>query len=294
MFKHNHQFVAMGGPCAIYFWHHSKQADEIKRTLEQEVRRLEFKFSRFKATSLVSQINRGEHNGSSLDDETTALLNYAQQCFEISDGLFDITVGSFREIWDFKSGKTPNESEILTVKNKVGWHKVGWNGQCVNLLKGTELDFGGLVKEFAADRLVALLQEHQATGLVNLAGDIAVTGRQVEGQPWPISIVHPRAKGKVIATVNLEGGAIACSGDYERFMYINGKRYHHLINPLTGWPDTESLASVSVITQNCIMAGSITTIAMLKGERAKEWLDEIALPYLAIRKDCSIFGSIEV
>ena len=151
-----------------------------------------------------------------------------------------------------------------------------------------------MVKEFAVDRLVNILLEHNAIGLVNLAGDIGVTGLQPDRTPWHISIVHPRETSQVIATVPLYEGAIACSGDYERFMLVNGQRYHHIINPKSGYPSLESLASVSVIGQKCLMAGSISTIAMLKGAQAQCWLQDMELPYLAVTTDLSIFGSIEV
>lgn len=294
MKKFTHEFIAMGGPCEISFWTDPDNARLLKLTLEQEVRRLEAKYSRFSEKSLLSQINQGLFNRQPLDDETTALLNYAQQCYELSDGLFDITVGSYRSVWDFKSNKLPAAEELAKVKERVGWLNVGWDGQTLLMSHQTELDLGGMVKEFAVDRLVNLLLEQQAIGLVNLAGDIGVTGLQVDGRPWHISIVHPRVDGGVIATVELHGGAIACSGDYERFMIVDGCRYHHLINPRTGYPSLDSLASVSVITQNCLMAGSISTIAMLKGDQAKDWLQEIELPYLAITADLSLFGSIGV
>ncbi|MFQ3281111.1 FAD:protein FMN transferase [Reinekea sp.] len=294
MNKFTHEFIAMGGPCEVSFWLASNNAHSLKDCLEREVRRLETKYSRFDETSLLSQINQGKFNRQPLDEETTALLNYAQQCYELSDGLFDITVGSFRSVWNFKINKLPSLEEIEEVRSRIGWPNIGWDGQTLEILNQAELDLGGMVKEFAVDRLVNILLEHQAIGLVNLAGDIGVTGLQVDGSPWHISVVHPRVEGGVIATVELHGGAIACSGDYERFMIVDGCRYHHLINPKTGYPSLDSLASISVITQNCLMAGSISTIAMLKGAQAKAWLQEMELPYLAIEADLSLFGSIGV
>jgi thiamine biosynthesis lipoprotein len=106
--------------------------------------------------------------------------------------------------------------------------------------------------------------------------------------------VHPRQINESIATVQLQGGAITSSGDYERFMMVDGHRYHHILNPKTGFPELEGFASVSVIAEKCLLAGSISTIAMLKGKYAKQWLDDMALPFLAVSSNLKLFGSIEV
>jgi thiamine biosynthesis lipoprotein len=142
------------------------------------------------------------------------------------------------------------------------------------------LDLGGIVKEYAADRSCTLCKEHGiAHGLINLGGDIAVIGPHVNGEPWQIAIRHPTKADASLAILLLSSGALASSGDYERFQIIDGQRYGHIINPLTGWP-TRDLVAVSVQADFCLVAGSAATIAMLKENKGKRWLRELGLKHL--------------
>jgi thiamine biosynthesis lipoprotein len=291
---YKHQFKAMGGPCQCHLWHDSESAaDTLFETLEQEVLRLERKYSRFRTDSLISKINTGQFNGVRLDEETTGLLNFAQDCFELSGHVFDLTVGSLRKVWDYNSGSLPEPDALNTLLSTVGWGRLGWDGHSLTVPDNMELDLGGLVKEFAVDRLVGMLNERQVSGLVNLAGDIAVSGPSLDGSAWKVAISHPREKG-AIAWVELITGSIAGSGDYERYMIVDGVRYSHILRPDTGYPAKNSLSSVSVIADQCLLAGAVSTIAMLKGEHAQHWLDEMALPYLAFDQALKPFGTVEV
>jgi thiamine biosynthesis lipoprotein len=144
-----------------------------------------------------------------------------------------------------------------------------------------ELDFGGFVKEYAADRAVELCREHGARhGMVDLGGDLAVIGPHPDGKPWIVGIRDPRAPQSAMASVRLAGGGIATSGDYERAMVVDGVRYTHVLDPRTGSPVT-GLRSVSVVAERCLVAGTATTVAMLKGALdGARWLDELGLPNL--------------
>jgi thiamine biosynthesis lipoprotein len=288
-----HSFNAMGGPCEVHFWHEEgQQPDSIQSLLETEVRRLEKKYSRYNSKSLLSKINRGELNGEPLDEEIAGLLNYADQCFELSDHMFDPTVGILRKVWRYNTPKLPDSSELEVLLNDIGWKRLNWNGTSLVLPPKMELDLGGIVKEFAADRLVAILRECGVSGLVNLAGDIAVSGPPPNESAWKIAIKHPRKEG-AIAKIKLATGAIAGSGDYERFIEVDGQRYSHLLRPDTGYPAENSFSSVSVIASSCLIAGSVSTVAMLKGGEGLKWLDEMELPYLAFDQSLKAYGSIE-
>ncbi len=295
MVLHNHAFVAMGGPCSVHYWAYADvDTNIINGLLETEVRRLEEKYSRFRADSLLSQLNSGLLNERPLDDETKALLNYVDQCFTLSDQLFDPTIGVLQRVWNFHGNALPNPEKLALAKSKLGWSKLQWNGQTLTVPEGYYVDLGGVVKEFAADRLVALLKENQLSGLVNLAGDIVISGLQPKQTPWSVAIRHPRAGG-AIAHVDIGVGSLAVSGDYERFMECEGRRYCHLIRPDTGYPPNNGLCSVSVIADNCLMAGAISSIAMLnEKENALAWLNELSLPYLAFDQSLNSFGSIKV
>jgi thiamine biosynthesis lipoprotein len=159
--------------------------------------------------------------------------------------------------------------------------KIPWKSPRLTFtLPGMEFDFGGIGKEYAADRAAAVCKdlgvEH---GLINLAGDISVIGPGPDGQPWPVDINHPRRPEMSIADVSIERGSLATSGDYERFIEVNGKRYCHILDPATGWP-ASGLSSVSVAAAQCLVAGSISTIAMLKGDKGAEWLKDLNVPHV--------------
>ena len=141
------------------------------------------------------------------------------------------------------------------------------------------LDFGGIGKEYAADQAAAIcLSLGVRHGVVDLGGDVVVLGPHPDGQPWSVKIRHPRLPGLALAEVMLERGAMATSGDYERFLLLDGKRYCHILNPRTGWP-AEGLSSVSVVAEQCLVAGSVATIAMLKGSDGVAWLSGLGLRY---------------
>jgi thiamine biosynthesis lipoprotein len=292
-----HSFSAMGGPCRLRLEVDNDQhAQAAIAAAEAEVRRLERKYSRYLPDSLTSQINRAAGDGVpvSIDEETAGLLHYAHTAWQQSDGLFDLTSGVLRRAWDFKSGRCPTRLEVDALLPLVGWERVQWNEHSVSLpLSGMELDFGGCVKEYAADSAAAQLRRQGvASALVDLAGDMAAVGAPVGLQGWPVGIRHPAGKDSAVAQVLLPDGGLASSGDYARCLEIDGKRYGHILHPRTGWP-AGGLVAVSVLAGQCLVAGSSATIAMLKpADEALDWLAGLGLPWLAIDADLQCSGSL--
>jgi len=159
---------------------------------------------------------------------------------------------------------------------------------------GMELDFGGFGKEYAVDRAARILAESGArSALVNLAGDLAVIGAQPDGSPWRVGVRHPRKAGMALASIPVSSGAVATSGDYERFVEVDGVRHCHILDPRTGL-SARGFQSVTVHAPSCLVAGSATTVAMLKGrEEGLEWLGALGLPYLAVLGDGTIVNRFE-
>lgn len=284
-------FRGMGGPCDLAVF---GAPDSFLSRLEQEIVRLEQRYSRYRPDSLVSDINRTAGTARTLDAETAGLLNYADQCYRLSDGLFDITAGALRRAWDFHKQRLPEAAALASACADIGWHRVEWNGEQLRLQPGMEIDLGGIVKEFAADRLVTLMADAGYAGMANLAGDIAVTGPRPDGQPWMLGVRDPHGSDRALARVALERGGLASSGDYERGFTHQGVRYSHILNPVTGWPVTQAPRSVTVIADHCIMAGSLATIAMLKGKDAESWLAELEVPFLLCDASLTVSGSLNV
>lgn len=292
----SHAFVAMGSPCEIQLYAcNQAQADQVFKNAVADIWRLESRYSRYRRESLLSTINSVAASGGRIevDEETACLLNYAETCYRQSDGLFDITSGILRRAWHFPRGQPPDRSEIDALLEAVGWHRLIWKSPVLEFpVPGMELDLGGVVKEYAADRVAGLCRDaglHH--GLVNLGGDIHVIGPRIDGSPWRIGIQHPRQKGALIQTLTLHRGGLASSGDYERCIILNGVRYSHILNPKTGWP-VRYLASVSVVADFCVVAGSASTIAMLKEQAGPPWLEELGLPHYWVDERGDVGGSL--
>lgn len=286
----------MGSPCSIQLYAGSaKKAKRAAKIAMDDVYRLEANYSRYRADSFLSEINRTAAQGGSItvDDETAGLLDYAATCYLQSDGLFDITSGILRRVWDFKSGSIPAQETIQALIAKIGWYKLNWQRPILTFtIPGMEIDLGGVVKEYAVDRAASLCREAGIRhGIVNLGGDIKIIGPHHDGSPWRIAIRHPRRSDGVLQTLLLYSGALASSGDYERCITVNGVRYGHVLNPKTGWP-VSYMAAVSVVGEFCVVAGSASTIGMLKEEQGPGWLDELGLPHLWVNVQGVIGGSL--
>jgi FAD:protein FMN transferase len=286
MDSYGFRFQAMSSVCEIRLDGDDEEAlaNAAQQAID-EVHRIESKYSRYRADSIVSRINAaaGHDTPVEVDDETGALLNFAGQLHGLSDGLFDITSGVLRRAWDFKSGRLPDAAALQALLPLIGWSQVAWQNRRIQLPRaGMELDFGGFGKEYAADRAMAVLAAAgQAQGFVNLGGDIRVLGPRADGSAWHFGIQHPRQAEGAIAGVDMVEGALATSGDYERFFELDGRRYCHILDPHTGWP-VSSWASISVTAPACVAAGALSTIAMLKGEQALDFLATQGATCLAV------------
>jgi FAD:protein FMN transferase len=258
----------------------------------EEVRRVEEKYSRYREASVVSRIN-AQAGGApvAIDEETARLLDFADACWRQSAGLFDVTSGVLRRAWRFEAGRAvPAQAALDALLPLIGWERVERTREAVRLpVRGMELDFGGFGKEYAVDRAALALREVGApSALVSLAGDLAILGAQPDGTPWRIGIRHPRLEDVAIATLPVASGAIATSGDYERYLEVDGVRHCHVLDPRTG-RSARGFRSVTVHAETCIVAGSASTIAMLEGRDAGlEWLDGLALAHFCVLEDGAI------
>jgi thiamine biosynthesis lipoprotein len=259
-------------------------ADELAQLAVAEVRRIERTYSRYRTDSIVSRINAaaGRYRVE-CDAETAQLLAYADHLYRASDGLFDITSGVLRRAWDFRHPRVPAPDELAPLLALVDWPAVRREDGGIFLPRaGMEIDFGGFGKEYAADRACALLlQSGVRHGYVNLGGDMRFVGPQPDGRPWAIGIQDPRKPDGIVASIAVSQGALATSGDYERFFDIDGTRYCHVLNPRTGMP-VSYWRSVSVLAPLAVLGGSVSTIAMLKEADGLSFLAASGLAYFAI------------
>ncbi len=291
-------FFAMGSPCSL--WLYADDDDKARRAAGaaiDEVRRIERAYSRYLTDSLLGEINRVARTGGdiSVDPETALLIDHAFCAHALSDGLFDVTSGRMREIWNDEIKSVPHASEIASRLACVGLEKVAWLRPRLSFsVPGIELDLGGIAKEYAADRAAAICASAGSRhGLINLGDDISIIGPHPDGSPWRVGVCDPFGGGEAIATLFVAEGGVATSGDYERYFEVEGRRFSHLIDPRTGWP-VEGLPSVTVAAPSCLLAGMASTIAILKGEAGPQWLRATGAAHLYVEETGELGGSIRM
>ncbi len=275
----------MASPCEVLLECDAESlARELFEMARGEAERIEHKFSRYRDDNIVHRINSGA-GAIEVDDETARLLDFADHCYAMSDGWFDITSGILRRAWRFGPGeRLPAQTEIDSLLPLIGWDKVSWNKPRLELPDGMEIDFGGIGKEYAVDSAAALLAAESDIGfLVNFGGDCSAPRPLADGSPWMTGIEDPRRPGDATAVLRLKKGALATSGDVFRFIEQGGRRYGHIMNPRSGWPNTESPLSVTVAAATCTEAGILSTLAMMQGRDAESFLENQGVRYWCYR-----------
>ena len=279
------RFEAMGCPCEVLF----ERCDDVLAArlgglAAEEAWRIEAKYSRYRPDSVIAQVNSSAGRPVRLDAETAALIDFAAHCHRLSGGAFDITSGVLRRVWRFAAGATlPESAAVDAVRTRIGFEKLNWQAPTLTVPSGMEIDLGGLGKEYAVDRVLALAAT-QAPGavLVNFGGDLASSGPPVTG-PWRVGVERPDSRCEPRLLLELSVGGLATSGDTHRFLVVDGVRYGHIMDVRTGWPVREAPRSVTVAAGTCVEAGMLATLAMLKGAEAESFLDAEGVAHWCLR-----------
>ncbi len=263
----------------VYHKNKGKAQKAIDSSME-EMRRVEQKMSCFLPGSEVSRINREPllegKKGSPLaegwmpvSDELFSLLEESVLLSKLTKGSFDITVFPLWKIWKFRgeNPEVPDKGKIEKVLKFVNYESMMLkNGKISFARKGMGIDLGGIAKGYAVDAAVNVLKKKNIdSAMVNAGGDIYVLGRK-QGKPWRIGIRHPRREGEILGIIEVEDMAIVTSGDYERFFFSGGKRYHHIINPKTGYPADEC-QSVTIVAKEATFADGLATGIFVLGPK---------------------------
>ena len=277
------RFQAMASPCEVLCKTKAAgQAQDLTELAATEVWRIEDKFSRYRDDNIVARINSADGMAVAVDSETAQLLDFSATLFELSDGKFDITSGVLRKIWSFDGGhQIPERRAVQRVLEHVGWGKVTWREQRLQIEAGMQIDLGGVGKEYAVDRAATLLREAtKGSCLVNLGGDLAVTRRAKDGRPWTVGIESLNTTAELPASLlKLHVGAIATSGDARRYLIKDGTRYSHILDARDGWPVADAPRSITVAADTCTQAGMLSTLGMLEGSAAEAFLAEQGVDY---------------
>jgi thiamine biosynthesis lipoprotein len=279
------KFTAMASPCEVLVSSMSRHAAlAIGAVAAQEAWRIEKKFSRYRHESVTAWIHRNRGTPIAVDEETTALMDFASRCFDLSEGLFDITSGVLRRVWRFDgSDRIPDIAAVHELLPLIGFGKLQWSPPRLLLPEGMELDFGGIGKEYAVDCAYELLAARDTIPfLVNFGGDLRANRPRSQG-PWQVGIERPDTEREPTLLLDLEHGALATSGDSRRYLLREGVRYGHILHPRTGWPVLGAPRSVTVAASSCTEAGLLATMALLHGNGAQAFLDEQGVRYWVLQ-----------
>jgi thiamine biosynthesis lipoprotein len=278
-------FTAMASPCELLVYASNRtEALELGGLAAHEAWRIEHKYSRYRDDSLLASIHRQRGERTAVDTETASLLDFAQQCYEMSAGLFDITSGILRYAWRFDgSDRLADPATVERLLPLVGFTKLQWHSPTLLVPAGMELDFGGLGKEYAVDRAYDLVAARTSQPfLVNFGGDLRANRRPMHA-PWQVGIERPDSPATAATLLELDHGALATSGDSHRYLLKDGVRYSHILDPRTGWPVAHAPRSITVAASSCTEAGLLATLAMLQGADAAAFLQEQGVRHWVLR-----------
>ncbi|HHD81923.1 MAG TPA: FAD:protein FMN transferase [Campylobacterales bacterium] len=257
-----YKFEAMSTPCELHLYTEEKnKADTTAKKVLEEAKRLEKKYNYFSETSLLSQLN--QRTSSKLDTETKTLLQQAKHYYAKTEGIFDVTVATFKDLY-----KETKDSQTLKRKKEILKPYVGCEHFSIKRDKlvfdnpHTKIDLGGFVKEYAVDRAVQLIKKSKInSALVSFGGDVYALGRKPNGKHFKIGISNPAKPQEALLYQEIENQALTTSGSYERFYTIEEQNYSHILSKSSS--DKEMPRSVTVISPTCLESGVYSTALML-------------------------------
>ena len=203
--------------------------------------------------------------------DTVKIIKRSVYFSGLSGGLFDITICPVTNLWDFEGTTLPDRKEIEEAIKNVNYERIKTDGEKV-FLDGTEIDLGGIAKGYIADKLLSFFKEKNvADGIINLGGNVIVFGDKEKS----VGIAKPFSKNEIVAKVKLKNKSIVTSGTYERFIDIDGKIYHHILDPKTGYSCETDLNSATVIGDTSLDLDALSTICILLGkEKATKLIEQ--------------------
>ncbi len=252
----------------------AQDSSEAKQYIDiavKEITRIEKLISSWDENSQTSLINKNAGiNPVKVDKELFDLIKRALKISKLTDGAFDISYASMDKIWKFDGSmkKIPSEKNIKASVKKVGYHNIILNDekQTVFLkLKGMRIGFGAIGKGYAADKTKKLLiSKDVKAGIINASGDMNTWGKQANGDDWKVAITNPLNKKNAFGLLPIKNGAVVTSGNYEKYITFNGKRYSHIIDPRTGHPSS-GIVSVTVFAPKAELADALATSVFVMG-----------------------------
>jgi thiamine biosynthesis lipoprotein len=248
------------------FTAYGKNCEKAVDAAIDAVERLDALLSTGKETSEVSRINAA--GGGEVSEDTAVILQEAMEVYQRTEGLFDVSIYPLMELWGFPSQEyhVPTREELLEVLSLVDASKIAFDGTYIKLLEGQRIDFGGIAKGYTSARVMDVFQEYGIhSGMVTLGGNVQVLNKKLDGSKWQVAIRDPEHEGKILGVLGVENQAVITSGGYERYFEEDGETYIHILNPRTGYPADKDLISVTVISEDGMLADALSTSLYLMG-----------------------------
>jgi thiamine biosynthesis lipoprotein len=247
------------------------ELDRVLGLVLDELRRVEDVFTVWRESELTRLNQRAGQGPIPVSQEMAEVIAIGLECGRVTHGAFDISYFPLRPLWNYKSEHAvlPSQQAIEAALAFVGYARILVDREhgTVELPAGFSLDLGGIAKGYGVDRgMRVMLEQGIENGLVQAGGDTKALGRKFD-RPWQIAIKHPRQKDEVFAVLPVVNQCVQTSGDYERFFEIDGKRYHHIIDPRTGWP-SQGCMSATVIGPEATFCDGIATAMCVLGPEA--------------------------
>ena len=265
---------------------------ELRQALERVLDGVDASMSTWRKDSELSRLNRSGATPVSVSEELLSVLTAAERVSIATNGAFDVTVGPLVAAWGFGANKTdvpPDAGALTRLRARVGYELLSIDAAKSTVTRAREdvsIDLSAIAKGYAVDRMGEVLQ---AAGLkhwmVEVGGEVLVSGLNAESQPWKLGVEEPTADGRSVAlAVELTDGALATSGDYRQFRLVDGKMVSHTIDPRTGAPVSHGPASVSVIADDCMAADAWATALMVLGPEGLPLATDLGLGVLILER----------
>lgn len=238
-------------------------------------------FSRTLEGSDIYRINHANGAPVEVHEETADLIRAGIQYGQLSDGIFDITIGALTELWDIPNneGVVPDADAIKKASSTVDYTQIFVEEKTVTLQNpDARLDLGGIAKGYAADKMKEYLNAHGAKeGFINLGGNVLTLGEKSDHTPYKIGIRKPfSSEGETITSVEINDQSVVTSGRYERYFEKDGRIYHHILNPFTGYPYENDLNAVTILSDSSMEGDALSTICFALGmEKGMELIDSM-------------------
>ena len=290
----------------IYVWDEDA-GQEILQEILQELEVLEQKSLSWRADgSEVAEINANasKTEGVTLSEEMLADLQQIWEVSRKSEGALDVTVGQVTGLWDLDTWATgekenpegfqvPDEMDLKKALTNTGYEKVVLEGEKIYLPEGMSLDLGAVGKGIACDRIGGYLAEQEEIqgAVISVGGSIMTYGSKPDGGSWNVAIVHPREEGNYLGTLTLQGEwYVSTSGDYERYVEKDGVRYHHILEPRTGYPVNNNVCSITILSDSGLLIDALSTACFVLGvEEGRKLAEEFGAEALFVTKELEIF-----